>query len=100
MSNCVQISLSSDELVYILESLLRAELLSGPVATPLPIDSATADTASPSHTYRCLSLDTAHQLVMAAVQVHTKLGAMFLATPDRLHYRFTLKDLTAVFRYS
>ena len=91
---------STDELVYILESLLKTELLSTSEEAPPPSEpAATTSTASPSHAYRCLCSDTAGQLVRASIQIHTKLGTMFLATPDRLHYRFTLKDLTAVFRY-
>ena len=89
---------SSEELVYILESILKAELFPDPAANPFLSDPA-GTLSSPIHSFRCLTPETAHQLVRAAVQVHTKLGTMFLATPDRLHYRFTLKDLTAVFRY-
>lgn len=80
-------SFSSEELVYILDSLLRMYLFSSPPQSPL----------TPKK-HCCLTADMGQQLVRAAVQVHSKLGAMFLATPERLHYRFTLKDLTAVFR--
>ena len=43
--------------------------------------------------------DVIHNLVQTAVQVHRKVGSMFLSTPDRIHYIFTLRNLSTVFRY-
>lgn len=42
--------------------------------------------------------DVIYNLVQAAVQVHKKVESMFLATPDRIHYIFTLRNLAIVFR--
>ena len=37
-------------------------------------------------------------LVQTAVQVHEKVRAMFLPTPERLHYLFSLRHISAIFR--
>lgn len=39
-----------------------------------------------------------HRLVETAVQVHRKLGTMFLATPERLHYVFSMNRISTLFK--
>ena len=42
--------------------------------------------------------DLIDNLVHAALQIHDKLKSLFLSTPERCHYVFTLRDIAAVFR--
>ena len=37
-------------------------------------------------------------LVETAVQVHRKLGSMFLPTPERLHYIFNMNHISTLFK--
>ncbi len=43
--------------------------------------------------------DVVERLVAMAIQVHRRVGTMFLVTPDRLHYMFSLQHIASVFRY-
>lgn len=42
--------------------------------------------------------DVLQRLVAMAIQVHRRVGTMFLVTPDRLHYLFSLQHVASVFR--
>ena len=45
-----------------------------------------------------LSADAVSRLVSMAEQVHRRVESMFLATPNRLHYLFSMSNIATVFR--
>ena len=72
--------ISSEELVSIFHTMLSKSLQSQHTAEH-PISGATL-----------------LNLVETAVQVHRKLGSMFLPTPERLHYVFSMNNIATLFK--
>ena len=72
--------ISSEELVSVFHTMLSTSLQSHHTAEH-PIDGATL-----------------LNLVETAVQAHRKLGSMFLPTPERLHYVFSINNIATLFK--
>jgi len=49
----------------------------------------------------CVSCDVGlvDSIARSAVQVHNRVSTMFLASPERLHYIFSLENISAIFRF-
>jgi len=79
---------SSDDLVHIFSTILRSHFATNQSSSPVQTGQSD-DSTDPALLCR---------LVETAVQVHEKIRRMFLPTPERLHYLFTLRHLATVFR--